>query len=82
MKNWHINKDDIIINSIVAETREIAEELYPGCEIIEDLGYMGPGWTKTAEGWRPSYPDDGQEWFWSEDDHCFLVVPEMPESEE
>jgi len=82
MTNWHINKDDIIINTIVAETKEIAQELYPDCEIIEDPGYMGTGWTKTEEGWRPSYPDDGEEYYWAEEYHQFMVVPAVVDPEE
>ena len=74
MTKWHINKDDLIINSIVAGTKEIAQQLYPDCEIIEDPGYIAFGWIKTADGWRPEYPNDGKEYEWSEEIHewCFV----------
>jgi hypothetical protein len=82
MTNWHLNKEGIIINSIVAETKEIAQELYPDCEIIEDPGYMGPGWTETADGWRPAYPDDGETYEWSELYHEWKLPIPVMDSEE
>lgn len=69
MAKWHINKDNVIINSIVADTKEIAEQLYPDCEIIEDPGYIAFGWIKTADGWRSEYPNDGKEYEWNEEFH-------------
>ena len=82
MNKWHINKENIIINSIVAETKEIAQRLYPDCEIIEDPGYMAFGWIKTADGWRSEYPTDGKEYVWSEEIHKWVLPIEIPESEE
>jgi hypothetical protein len=74
MTNWHIIENNSVIDSIIADSKEIVEELYPGLIILEDDGVIGVGWTKENDLWKALYPTDGLEYTWSEELHSWTLV--------
>lgn len=65
MINWAIIENNKIINRIIADTKEIAEEL-TGLQAIDDEGWIQIGFEKFNDSWRPSYPTDGLEYSWDD----------------
>lgn len=53
MPNFAVVKQDRIINVIVADTKEIAEEL-TGCTVIETIGEPWIGWKLVDNVWQYS----------------------------
>jgi hypothetical protein len=64
MPNWAIIKDNKIIDCIIADSKEIAEEI-TGLEAIDDEGWISIGFEKFEESWRNPYPNDGKEYIWN-----------------
>jgi hypothetical protein len=62
---WLIVENNKIINHIVAESEEIAKELFPNNDILEDDGVIGIGWEKIDNVWKSKYPDDGLDYVWN-----------------
>jgi len=67
MTNWNVVKDNVVIDSIVAESKDFVEELYSDCTILEDDGFVGIGWTNTDGSWKAQYPTDDLEYHWNEE---------------
>jgi hypothetical protein len=80
MTTWHIIEDDSVINSIVADSKEIVEDIYPNSIIVEDDGIIGVGWVKENDLWKAQYPIDGLEYIWNEEEKRWDLVP-SPEEE-
>lgn len=51
MANYAIVKDDKVINVIVADSKEIAEQLTE-CEVVETEGEPWLGWTRVDGVWK------------------------------
>ena len=79
MANWHIVDNDVIINSIVADSKEFAESLFPDYLVVEDDGVIGIGWTKESGEWKAAYPTDGKVYFWSEEVRRWELENSPPE---
>lgn len=62
---WAIVDNNKIVNVIIAESKEIAEEV-SGLQAIEDNGRLGIGLELTSDGWRFPYPTDGKEYVWND----------------
>lgn len=74
MTIWHLIKDDEIIDSVVAESKDFIENQFPDYEVIEDDGIIGKGWKKTEGKWSLEYPTDGKSYIWNEELHCWQIV--------
>ena len=61
MKNWIIVENDIVINLIIADTKEIAQEV-SGKEAIGDNGYICIGWDRKSGEWKSPQPYNS--WIW------------------
>jgi hypothetical protein len=60
MATWAIVKDNKVVNRIVADTKEIAEEVSTGFEVIDDEGWIGISYERVNNEWRAPYPTDGE----------------------
>jgi hypothetical protein len=78
MTNWHIIENDSIIDSIIADSKEIVESIYPNSIIVEDDGIMGVGWAKENDLWKAPLPSDELEYSWNEEEKRWelLLSPE------
>lgn len=73
MTNWAIIKDNKIINRIVADSKEIAEQV-TGLEVIDDEDWIQIGFEKFNDSWRAPYPTDGLEYTWDDIAHFWVPV--------
>jgi hypothetical protein len=77
--NWLIIENNLVINSIVADSKSIVEEFYPGKTIIEDNGIIGVGWENFDGVWKSPRPiDDRFEYEWNVETNCW--VHEVPKN--
>jgi hypothetical protein len=74
MAIWHVVDNDNVINSIIADSKEFVESLYPGLAVVEDDGVIGVGWSKQTGDWIAPYPTDGNEYIWNETDKFWELV--------
>ena len=73
MTNWAVIKDNKIINRIVADSKEIAEQV-TGLEIIDDEGWIQIGFEKFNDSWRAPMPTDGLEYTWNDITRSWILV--------
>jgi hypothetical protein len=73
MTNWLIIQDNVVVNAIVADSKEYVEENFDGT-IIEDNGTIGVGWTDIDGSWKSPYPTNGLEYIWNEEFKVWDVV--------
>jgi hypothetical protein len=73
MTNWLIIQDNVVVNAIVADSKEYVEENFDGT-IIEDNGTIGVGWTDIDGLWKSPYPTNGLEYIWNEEFRVWDVV--------
>jgi hypothetical protein len=79
MPNWFIIENDAIINTIVADSKEVLESL-PINEYQEDDGIKAIGWTRLSGIWQAPYPTDGLDYIWDDKLNCWkLKAPTIPE---
>lgn len=76
MPNFAIYEDSIILNVIIADSKEIAEEI-TGLNAIETEGSPWISWTLEEEGWRS--PQPYLSWSWNNNEWT-PPVP-MPEDD-
>ena len=70
--NWLVIENNFVINSIVADSKLIVEELFPGKTIIEDDGVIGVGWQNFNGVWKSPRPEDnGFEYEWNDELHIW-----------
>ena len=74
MKNWNIIENDSVIDSIVADSIEIVQEIYPNSTVVEDDGVIGVGWIKQNDSWIAPYPTDELEYTWNEEEKRWDLV--------
>jgi hypothetical protein len=74
MTIWHIIENDSVIDSLVADSKEIIESIYPDSTIVEDDGTIGVGWVKENDIWKAQYPTDGLEYNWNEEEKRWDLV--------
>lgn len=74
MPNFAIHDGTTVVNVIIADSVEVAEEL-TGLSALETEGAPWIGWTMEVEGWRP--PSPFPSWSW---DGAAWVAP-IPEPE-
>lgn len=55
MANYAIIENDVVINVIVAESKEIAEEV-TGLEVVETIGQPWAGWQRVDGEWVDPNP--------------------------
>lgn len=77
MSNWLIHNENIIINAIVADSKEIAEEAtgYKAFPASEDAKPW-INWIKYNDSWIPPKPEG--EWQWNEEYEKW--IPLMPQT--
>jgi hypothetical protein len=73
MTNWLIIKDNVVVNSVVADSKEYVEENFEGT-VVEDNGTIGVGWTDIDGSWKSPYPTDGLEYIWNEEAMVWDIV--------
>lgn len=66
MPNYAIIQEKTIVNVIVADSQEIAEEV-TGLTAIETDGAPWLGWTYHNDSWIPPMPETGGPWIWNEE---------------
>lgn len=62
MPNFAVYSGDTIVNVVVAESAELAEEV-TGLSAVETTGEPWIGWTKHDGAWRP--PSPFPSWVWN-----------------
>lgn len=80
MASWAIIENDKVVNLIIADSKEIAENI-TGLEAINDEGWIGVGFEKTPDGWRLPYPEDGLTYTWNDTFKIWDLVIELDDSE-
>lgn len=80
MARWAIIRDNKIVNLILADSKEIAEEV-TGLEAIDDENWIGIGFEMTSEGWRPPYPTDGANYIWNQEYISWQLVEDSSTEE-
>lgn len=73
MASWAIVQDNKIVNLIIADNKEIAEQV-TGLQAIDDEGWICIGFEKYENSWRPPYPNDGLEYYWNQSSKSWVVV--------
>lgn len=77
--NWIIIENNIAVDSIVADSKSIVEELFPGKTIIQDDGIIGVGWKNFDGVWKSPRPEDnGFEYEWDDESHTW--TQKLPEN--
>ena len=80
MANWAIIKDNIVINIIVAETKEIAEETTQSTAIeYTNEKPLSINWYLENGIWYAPKPDDGLEYIWSIEQNRWILPEEVTE---
>jgi hypothetical protein len=74
MANWFVIKDDIIIDFIIADSKEYVENSF-SAEALEDDGIKSIGWTRASGIWQAPYPVDGLEYTWDIELNQWSLVP-------
>lgn len=80
MTIWNIISNDEVINSVISDSKEFVESLYPEHEVIEDDGIIGTGWKKEGGVWKAPYPASGLEYIWNNEYNTWDLV-KSPEEE-
>jgi hypothetical protein len=65
MPNYAVHDGQTVVNVIIADSAEIAEEL-TGLTVVETQGEPWIGWTMENEGWQPPAPFPS--WVWNGDE--------------
>jgi len=65
MAKYAVHDGTTVVNVIVANSREIAEDV-TGLNAVETDGVPWSGWTLHGDEWRPPMPTEGV-WVWDED---------------
>jgi hypothetical protein len=77
--NWIIIENNIVVDSIIADSKSIVEELFPGKIIIQDDGIIGVGWKNFDGVWKSPRPEDnGFEYEWNDELHTW--TQKLPEN--
>lgn len=74
MPNFAIHDERSVVNVILAESAEIAEQV-TGLSAIETTGEPWIGWNLHGDTWRPPVPIDGA-WEWDEATSTWVAVVE------
>jgi hypothetical protein len=75
MSIWHVIDNDRVVDSIIAESKDFVESLYPSFTVVEDDGILGNGWVKESGVWKAPYPTDELEYTWDDERKTWNVVP-------
>lgn len=75
---YNVLSGDLIVNTILAPSLEIAEAV-AGAKCIEYQGEIGWMWSEAEEAFTPSRPY--QSWTWDKETSSFVPPVEMPESD-
>lgn len=80
MANYAIHDGTTVVNVIVAESAEIAEQV-TGLTALETTGVPWTGWTLHGDAWRPPMPESPGMWEWDEAAQEWVDVTPDPEPE-
>ena len=75
--NFAVMSGNTVVNVIVAESQEIAEDV-TGAEVLQTDGVPWLGWTLHGAEWRPPMPTTGV-WEWDAAAHAWVDVTPEPE---
>jgi hypothetical protein len=76
MATYAVHDGVSVVNVIVADTAQIAEEV-TGLTALETEGVPWIGWTLHGDEWRPPMPADGV-WEWDDVAHDWVDVTPAP----